>query len=331
MLSNAHVLAFAGNLAARIGDDILEGTSGNTVIAELEAWSGLLSGESLTDAAIAQVNQPDDAEFSIVDLGRPRYDPAVRPFVGMPVRMRGAPGELITATVHRTQASQDHSLFIPMRGEMQVRFSDQLVIKYDTPRPALLSGYSGSAVVDENNHLLGLFWMGSRNFGLVCKIEHVFEEFQVNLAGNVAAVPASAASLAAPGDDTVDILAKTVWGEARGEPPEGREAVASVIVNRAARRPAAWWGSTIKEVCLKPWQFSCWNENDPNRALLDSAHETEEFGEIERIAQLAVEGNLTDLTDGATHYHTRNINPHWSANKQPCAEIGDHKFYNDIE
>ena len=25
-----------------------------------------------------------------------------------------------------------------------------------------------------------------------------------------------------------------------------------------------WFGKTIAEVCQKPWQFSCWNKNDPN-------------------------------------------------------------------
>jgi hypothetical protein len=27
-------------------------------------------------------------------------------------------------------------------------------------------------------------------------------------------------------------------------------------------------GKTIKDVCLQPKQFSCWNSNNPNRKLL---------------------------------------------------------------
>lgn len=60
----------------------------------------------------------------------------------------------------------------------------------------------------------------------------------------------------------IDILARTIYGEARGEPWEGKIAVAWVVRNRAER--GGWWGDTIREVCLKPWQFSCWNETDPN-------------------------------------------------------------------
>ena len=65
----------------------------------------------------------------------------------------------------------------------------------------------------------------------------------------------------------VDVLARTIWGEARGEGKEGMEAVASVILNRteiAKRLDGYWWGNTIIQVCQKPYQFSCWNKLDPN-------------------------------------------------------------------
>lgn len=42
-----------------------------------------------------------------------------------------------------------------------------------------------------------------------------------------------------------DILARTIYGEARGESISGMEAVASVVLNRVAfanRRGRFWWG-----------------------------------------------------------------------------------------
>jgi len=66
----------------------------------------------------------------------------------------------------------------------------------------------------------------------------------------------------------VDVLARTIYGEARGETVRGKEAVACVIMNRVRRaqeRGGYWWGASVEKVCLKPWQFSCWNEHDPNR------------------------------------------------------------------
>jgi len=61
----------------------------------------------------------------------------------------------------------------------------------------------------------------------------------------------------------VEYMARTLWGEARGESEEGQVAVGHVIKNRVEKK--TWYGKTIKDVCLKKWQFSCWNENDPNR------------------------------------------------------------------
>ena len=60
-------------------------------------------------------------------------------------------------------------------------------------------------------------------------------------------------------------LARTLWGECRGEPKIGQIAVAWVILNRAEQ--PGWWSKshteaimddTIEAVCLCPHQFSCW-------------------------------------------------------------------------
>ena len=41
----------------------------------------------------------------------------------------------------------------------------------------------------------------------------------------------------------LDTLARTLWGEARGEGRAGMQAVANVIRNRAAR--PGWWGRSV--------------------------------------------------------------------------------------
>ncbi len=136
---------------------------------------------------------------------------------------------------------------------------------------------------------------------------------------------------------SIDTLARTIYGEARGELVRGKEAVASVIMNRVSRameRGGHWWGGNVIEVCLKPWQFSCWNKNDPNREkILAVTAESRNFQTCLRIARRAVAGELTDHTAGATHYHSRHMHiaPAWSRKLTPSAEIGDHVFYNDVE
>lgn len=137
-------------------------------------------------------------------------------------------------------------------------------------------------------------------------------------------------------DLVTDILAKTIWGEARGETLAGQEAIAMVILNRVKvskeHGGKYWWGGNVAEVCQKPWQFSCWNTNDPNYRKLLRVNETDPtYATCKRIAKRALAGLLEDKTSGATHYHTKSIIPKWSVGKIPCAEIGSHVFYNDIE
>ena len=129
----------------------------------------------------------------------------------------------------------------------------------------------------------------------------------------------------------LEIFAKTLFGEARGEKLSGIEAVANVILNRvkhAIRIGNYWWGKTIEEVCLKPFQFSCWNKADPNYALLNQDLEGNKVYQLcKRVAKRAITGFLSDNTNGATHYHAKSIHPQWARRAVPCADIGQHLFY----
>ena len=60
-------------------------------------------------------------------------------------------------------------------------------------------------------------------------------------------------------------LAKTIYGEARGESIETMFAVGWVIRNRLQ---SGRHGKTYKDVVLQPKQFSCWNKNDPNYKVI---------------------------------------------------------------
>ena len=135
--------------------------------------------------------------------------------------------------------------------------------------------------------------------------------------------------------DEADVLARTIYGEARGESLDGQEAIASVVLNRLAFSQAKgryWWGNSIAEICRKPWQFSCWNENDVNyKIITDIKDNDERFKIAKRIALRALAGFIPDKTRGSTHYHTKNVRPKWSIGKIPAAIIGGHFFYNDIE
>ncbi len=130
---------------------------------------------------------------------------------------------------------------------------------------------------------------------------------------------------------TIDTLARTIWGEARGEGAAGMQAVAAVILNRLAiakKSGGYWWGNDLMSICRKPYQFSCWNENDPNfQKLQDVDNRDLSFSTALRLARRAVTIGLTDPTGGATHYHAAGIAPYWARNDKPCAVLGRHIFY----
>ena len=132
-------------------------------------------------------------------------------------------------------------------------------------------------------------------------------------------------------DLSAEMLARTIWGEARGEGVKGMEAVASVVLNRVAiarARNGFWWGNDIVQVCQKPFQFSCWNANDPQRAKVIAVTDKNiHFATAMRIGRRAVYATIEDMTGGATHYHTLDVHPHWAEQQQPTAIIGHHIFY----
>tara|TARA_R110001592_G_scaffold27763_21_gene102859 strand:- start:1596 stop:2096 length:501 start_codon:yes stop_codon:yes gene_type:complete len=132
-----------------------------------------------------------------------------------------------------------------------------------------------------------------------------------------------------------DVLARTLWGEARGEGTGGMQAVANVILNRvkvAQERGKFWWGNNIIQVCQKPYQFSCWNRSDPNFRKLQSVDAGDaHFAAALRMARRALAGTLADITLGATHYHAADIKPYWARGKKPTAVIGHHIFYTLID
>ena len=157
----------------------------------------------------------------------------------------------------------------------------------------------------------------------------------------------------------VNILAQTIWGEARSHGTTGMLAVGNVIKNRAEDVDhARMFGSGIRGVALKPKQFSCWNEGDPNRDRLreilqydrlirlrqspDGTPFDEWFAKFKDtgdymdykawllakdIAKKIVAGTAPDPTNGAVYYHTTAVKPIWRTKLDRSASIGNHVFY----
>lgn len=129
-------------------------------------------------------------------------------------------------------------------------------------------------------------------------------------------------------DNAQVVLAKTLFGEARGCGAAGMRHVASVVLNRVAH--PTWWGSDIVSVCLKPYQFSCYNQGDVNRAKLEAVTEADAWFAIAmRIAADAIAGKLVDDTQGADSYYALSLRypPLWAHRAVHTFSDGWHTFW----
>ena len=125
------------------------------------------------------------------------------------------------------------------------------------------------------------------------------------------------------------LLALMGWGEARGEPEEGKYAVAWVARNRVyARRN---YGKTWEKVLLRKKAFSCFNDTDINRDKLENMLFTPGLWKSMQphfvVAFNVYFGMGTDPTNGATHYFNKRLAPKWASDMIKTVVIGEHVFY----
>lgn len=126
----------------------------------------------------------------------------------------------------------------------------------------------------------------------------------------------------------LECLAKNVYHEARGEPPEGQYAVAEVTMNRKASR--RYPASVCAVVYEQRW--------DAIRKRYVGAFSWTEFysvpepaGEAWAFAQKVAEDvyyqRVPPRVDGATFYHATYIKPSWARTQERVTRIGRHVFY----
>ena len=111
----------------------------------------------------------------------------------------------------------------------------------------------------------------------------------------------------------VDLLAKIISAESRGEPYQGQVAVGAVILNRI-EHPS--FPNTLAGVIYQPGAFSCLYDGGVNAAVADSAY---------RAARDAINGN--DPSGGAVYYYNpaKSTNK-WIFSRPVITVIGNHRF-----
>ena len=123
-----------------------------------------------------------------------------------------------------------------------------------------------------------------------------------------------------------DVVAMTLLGEARGEGEAGMYAVACVIAQRVINR-----NKTAKQVCLQKgkriWQFSCWDERDPNRKKLPTLLKTHQHAAYAKMLATNINNLQHSYVGNADHYCHVNTHNYWTRTSTPIKVIGKHKFF----
>lgn len=132
-----------------------------------------------------------------------------------------------------------------------------------------------------------------------------------------------------PADQQLAILALCVYREARGEPLNGKIAVAKVICNRATDARKRWPSDPVK-VILAPKQFSSFSSDDPNVNVFPKTADESAWKDCIAAAACGLAKDRPDPSLGANHYfaHAGGFWPKWAKDMtKKTAVIGRHTFF----
>jgi hypothetical protein len=125
---------------------------------------------------------------------------------------------------------------------------------------------------------------------------------------------------------SLDCLALNIYHEARGEPLEGKIAIAQVVMNRVGDPyfPAEVC-DVVKQGGERPrdrCQFSWWCDG-----LSDRPDDPGAWEDSKGLAGQILAGGLDDPTQGALWYHADYVTPAWQMDMVRQGKIGRHIFY----
>ena len=130
-------------------------------------------------------------------------------------------------------------------------------------------------------------------------------------------------------------VAENVYFESRGEPIMDQIYVANVTMNRVKDNTGRW-ADTPCGVVYQPYQFSWTNDKlsikMQENLIASSEAKKELWSQIVEVSGLVMAGLIDDQTNGANHYHRRDVKPAWRNNLQRITTLKSysvHVFYTD--
>lgn len=132
---------------------------------------------------------------------------------------------------------------------------------------------------------------------------------------NAMGIFSSSNESSSPNQASIDLLARVINGEARGEPYEGQVAVGAVVLNRVDH-PS--FPNSISGVIYQKGAFTAVDDGQINAEMYASSH---------RAARDALNG--WDPTGGAIYYYNpRTATNQWIRTREIICTIGKHVFCN---
>jgi hypothetical protein len=128
------------------------------------------AADNLVDAAIATPLNAADVKDEILNIGP--IQGTAQGALGMPIKKSGRTTGLTTGEILQIDVTAD----VQYGGGRTARFTDQLLAGAMSQ-----GGDSGSAVLNDNNRLIGLLFAGSDTTTIINRIEHVFSALGVSL------------------------------------------------------------------------------------------------------------------------------------------------------
>ena len=129
-----------------------------------------LAKENLVDAAIARPLNEEDVSAEILEIGTIKG--LIQGELGMAIKKSGRTTGLTTGKIVQV----DVTVNVQYGAGRIARFTDQLMAG-----PMSQGGDSGSAVLDNNNNLVGLLFAGSDTSTIISRIDNVFSALGLSL------------------------------------------------------------------------------------------------------------------------------------------------------
>lgn len=137
---------------------------------ELKPMKKAQAAENLVDAAIAEPLNPQDVKNEILNIGQ--ISGTAEAALGMPLKKMGRTTGFTTGSVLQIDVTSQ----VSYGGSKVGFFVDQFMAGAMSA-----GGDSGSAVLNDDNQLVGLLFAGSTNTTIINRIQNVFTALQVSL------------------------------------------------------------------------------------------------------------------------------------------------------